>query len=302
MENDFFKDDRNFMSPAEAKSADTPKLLIVIRLALLAYGLGWLIFEVSFLGLGIAVFLMDPGAKSYEFFLVLLPLFFSLPFLVAVLIVSMKQKEVWAIILLLAIFSLVSVFLDNIVIKLTGISAGIILLACLLTKQVRSYYFENQLRRQSVNLISFLIIGLIFLPIFLAGGIYWKSIRETSDHKLSSLIEKGGHIIEQQYVINNKLPDSIDEIVFFTPKTATIIEGTTIEPEDFTSFTPEEKEFLNVFLKKKELTYRKTGEKSYELCVIFKKSSIWGEEQELNTNPYYHEKGLSCFEKNIEDY
>lgn len=298
----FFKDDRNFISPTEAKSADTPKLLIVVRLVLLAYGLGWLICEVSFFGLGMVVFMMDPGAKLYEFLLVLLPLLFCLPFLVAVSIVNMKQKEVWAIILLLAIFSLVPVFLDSIVIKLTGISTSIILLACLLTKQVRIYYFENQLRSRSVNLTSFLIIGLIFLPILLAGGIYWKSIRETPDHKLSSLIEKGDRIIEQHYFINNKLPDSIDEIVFFTPKTAIIIEGTTFEPEDFTSFTPEEKEFLSVFLKKKELTYQKTGEKSYELCVVFKKSSIWGEEQELNTNPYYHEKGWSCFEKNIEDY
>jgi hypothetical protein len=213
--------------------------------------------------------------------------------------------------LILAILSITTVFLGNIVFKLAASIPGVILLICLLTKQARNYYFESQPNNRFFNSFSFIMLVLILSPVLFVIGLNLKSNTAAHDEYISYLIEKmgmesavsaeGNGIIGQWYEAHNRLPESIDEFIFSDPGPETIEkEGITYS---YFYLTSEEKERLKVFLKKKELTYQKNGEKSYTLCGVFKKDHIFGAKQDLNdnTNPYYHERGLNCFRKTIEN-
>lgn len=329
MNDDFFKDDRNFMSPAEVKSANVPKLINIIKIFLLIYGVGYFIFGAIFASGTLMIFLMSLGSseESYLLSIVAIPFILGFECIFDAISAKKKRKSIWLRMLILSIMIIAAsaFFISSIgildfvasylggevIFKSALCIPGVILLICLLTKQVRDYYFEDELKNRFFDLSSCLTIGLLLVPVLLVGFIYLKLYTTSHDKYLSYLIDKmgiesavseeGNGIIGQWYDTHNRLPESIDEFIFSAPNPETIeIDGITYA---YFSLTSEEKERLNVFLKNKELTYQRNGEKSYTICGAFKTRRIFGEEDDLSndTNPYYHERGLKCIQKSIEE-
>lgn len=127
----------------------------------------------------------------------------------------------------------------------------------------------------------------------LFGLIELKSWADRHDSALSSEITSSNYVIRDAYLSTNKLPETI---------------------YDFIIFTPGEKDPLTIFLEKKELTYQKTGEKTYALCGKFKTNTgVWTDREEKLYSPgpndawgydyhmryTYHKRGMYCFHETV---
>lgn len=277
----------NISGKAEIKPNETPKPVNIIRSMLLICGLGAFAFGVCYLIFGFIFFLFSsPKERVSELFIFLVPFFYGLPFLVAFVIVKKRRKSNWIILLILSIFSMITLLADKLAIMLIGIIPGLTLLACLFNKQVRNYYLGDEADKSVFNASSLLMIILMILPVAILVGTLGKDSADSHDESLSSALFNVDYIIKHDiYYRTHKTPETNEEII------------RTID-----SWGPEKvkKEPFVIFFNNGDLTYQKTGNDTYSLCGNFKTVSsqqFYGPDDSLRFDN--HKKGMNCFQGTI---